>query len=58
MRLNVVASKIVVLFLAITLFDGTQSRKITGDDIETLDNKGTDFFYLSKDYQIEKIFYL
>merc|ERR1712133_144074 len=39
MRLNVVASTSVALFLAITLLDGTQSRKITGDDIETLDNK-------------------
>jgi len=38
MKLNAVASTIVVFFLTITLFDGTQSRKITGDDIQTVDN--------------------
>ena len=51
MKLNAVASTIVVLFLTITLFDGTQSRKITGDDIQTVDNPaGTDFVYLRKNY--------
>ena len=48
MTLSLVASTIVLLFLAIIFFDGAQSRQITGDDMETMNPFGADFFILAR----------